>query len=108
MTVQIITLAGEEYVVVPRMEYEALREAVDEDASDADLVRRVLDDPGEELAPFEISERIAQGVPAKNECTSEINYPCQYGGTCVDLVGHYECLCTSMYTGINCSERGIV
>ena len=61
MTVQIITLASEEYVVVPRMEYEALREAADGDASDAALVRRVLDDPDEELAPLELSERIARG-----------------------------------------------
>lgn len=47
-------------------------------------------------------------VSARNECTSDRFYPCQHGGTCVDLVGRYECLCTSMYTGVNCSERGIV
>ena len=47
-------------------------------------------------------------IPARNECASEGNYLCQHGGTCVDLVGRYECLCTSMYTGNDCSERGMM
>ena len=56
-----ITLGGEEYAVVPRAEYEALRNAVDEDAMDAAIIRRVLEDPGQELVPFELVKRIAGG-----------------------------------------------
>ena len=46
---------------------------------------------------------------ARNECRSAIGIdsPCQHGGTCVDLLAGYECLCTPVYTGINCSERGM-
>ena len=60
-TLQTVTLAGEEYAVVPRAEYEALREAVDGDAMDATIVRSVLEDPDQELVPFELVERIADG-----------------------------------------------
>ena len=56
-----ITLAGEEYAVVPRAEYEALRNAVDEDFVDAAIIRRVLDDPAEEVVPFDLANRIAGG-----------------------------------------------
>ncbi len=55
----IITLGGEEYFVVPRAEYEALRNAVDEDAMDSATIQRVLDDPDQELVPFELVKRIA-------------------------------------------------
>ena len=60
-TLQTVTLAGEEYAVVPRAEYEALRDAVDGDAMDATIIRSVLEDPDQELVPFELVERIADG-----------------------------------------------
>ena len=56
-----ITLGGQEYAVVPRAEYEALRNAVDEDAMDAAIIQRVLGDPDQELLPFELVKRIADG-----------------------------------------------
>lgn len=56
-----ITLGGQEYAVVPRAEYEALRNAVDEDAMDAAIIQRVLEDPDQELLPFELVKRIADG-----------------------------------------------
>ena len=56
-----ITLGGQEYAVVPRAEYEALRNAVDEDAMDAVIIQRVLEDPDQELLPFELVKRIAGG-----------------------------------------------
>ena len=35
-----------------------------------------------------------------NECASD---PCQNGGTCVDMVDGYECLCTDTgYEGTDC------
>lgn len=58
---QIVILAGEEYAIVPRAEYDALRTAVDEDAMDAAIIQRVLDDPDQELVPFELAKRIADG-----------------------------------------------
>ena len=60
--VQTITLAGKEYAVLPRAEYDALRAAVDEDAMDAAIIRRELDDPDQELAPLDLAKRIAQGT----------------------------------------------
>ena len=60
-TLQTVTLAGEEYAVVPRAEYEALRDAVAGDAMDATIIRSVLEDPDQELVPFELVERIADG-----------------------------------------------
>ena len=60
-TLPTITLGGEEYAVVPRAEYEALRNAVDEDAMDAAIIQRVLEDPDQELVPFELVKRIAGG-----------------------------------------------
>ena len=56
-----ITLGGEEYAVVPRAEYEALRNAVDEDAMDAAIIQRALEVPNQELVPFELAKRIAGG-----------------------------------------------
>ena len=56
-----ITLGGKEYAVVPRAEYEALRDAVDEDAMDAAIIQRVLKDPDQELVSFELAKRIADG-----------------------------------------------
>ena len=60
-SIQTITLAGEEYAVVPRAEYEALRDAVDEDAMDASIIQRFLEDSDQELVPFELVRRIADG-----------------------------------------------
>ena len=58
---QTITLAGEAYVVVPLSEYQALRNAVDEDAMDAAAMRRVLQDPDEESVPIELVDRLLAG-----------------------------------------------
>ncbi len=58
---QFVTLAGEQFAIVPRAEYEILCSAADEDALDAAILRRSLDDPGEEIVPFELAERIADG-----------------------------------------------
>ncbi len=60
--VQTITLAGKEYAVVPRAEYDALRAAVDEDAMDTAIIRRELEDPDQELAPLDLAKRIADGA----------------------------------------------
>ena len=46
-TPQTLTLAGEDYVVIPRDEYERLRAAADEDAADVAAIQRVRDDPDE-------------------------------------------------------------
>ena len=59
--IQTVTLAGEDYAVVPLAEYEALRNAVTEDAMDVAIVRRVLEDPDQELVPFTLVKRIANG-----------------------------------------------
>lgn len=40
--------------------------------------------------------------PDINECESG---PCQNGGTCLDSLNSYQCLCTEGYEGDNC-ERG--
>ena len=58
---QILTLGGEEYAVVPLGEYEALRSSVDEDRADIAAAHCILEDPSEELVPFELAERIAAG-----------------------------------------------
>ena len=50
-TPQTLSLAGEDYVLIPRGEYERLRAAPDEDAADVGVIRRVLDDPDETWAP---------------------------------------------------------
>ena len=59
--IQTVTLAGEDYVIVPLSEYDALRNAVDEDALDAAVLRRVLDDPDQEWVPADVVKRIAKG-----------------------------------------------
>ena len=55
------TLGGEKYAVVPRAEYEALRNAVDEDAMDAAILQRFLEEPDQEVIPFELVRRIVSG-----------------------------------------------
>lgn len=59
--IQTLTLAGRDYAVVPLAEYEALRSAVDEDTMNAAIIKRVLEDPDQELVPFELVKRIADG-----------------------------------------------
>ena len=59
--IQTVTLAGEDYAVVPLAEYDALRNAVNEDAMDAAIMKRVLEDPDQELVPFALVKRIADG-----------------------------------------------
>ena len=60
-SLQTVTLGGEEYAVVPLAEYEALQNAVDEDVLDAAIIRQVLEDPDQELVPFELVKRIDGG-----------------------------------------------
>ncbi|MXY24049.1 MAG: helix-turn-helix transcriptional regulator [Acidobacteria bacterium] len=60
-TPQTLTLAGEDYVVIRREEYEQLRAAADEDAADLAVIRRVLDDPDQIWAPADLVRRIAEG-----------------------------------------------
>ena len=48
--------------------------------------------------------------PAQNlVLTAEINScessPCQFGGSCEDLIGGYKCHCTAPYEGVNCEKR---
>ncbi len=59
---QTLTFSGKDYTVVPREEFEALRDTVDEDEMEIAVARRVLGDADEELVPFELAERIAAGV----------------------------------------------
>ena len=58
---RLLRLRGEDYAIVPLAEYEALRNAVNEDAMDAAIMKRVLDDPEQELVPFTLVKRIADG-----------------------------------------------
>ena len=60
-TPQTLTLAGEDYVVIPRDEYERLRAAADEDAAAVAAIPRVLDDPDETWVPAELVRRIVEG-----------------------------------------------
>ena len=60
-TPQTLTFAGKDYVVIRRDEYEQLRAAADEDATDAAIIRRVLDDPKQTWAPADLVRRIAEG-----------------------------------------------
>ena len=55
------TLGGEEYAIVPRTEYDALRKADDENAMDAAILQRILEDPHQEVVPFELVRRIVNG-----------------------------------------------
>ena len=57
-TPQTLTLAGEVYVVIPRHEYQHLRDAADEDVA---AVQRVLDDPDETWAPAVLVRRLVKG-----------------------------------------------
>ena len=59
---QTLTFSGKDYTVVPREEFEALCDTVDEDEMDIAVARRVLEDTNEEFVPFELAERIAAGV----------------------------------------------
>ena len=59
--VQTVTLAGEDYAIVPLAEYEALRNAVNEEVMDAAIMKRVLEDPDQEFVPFTLVKRIANG-----------------------------------------------
>ncbi len=59
---QILTFNDKEYAVVPRDEYEALRDIVNEDEADIAVARRVLEDADEEIVPFELAEHIAVGT----------------------------------------------
>ena len=58
---QTFTLAGEEYVVVRRAEYDALRGAVREEVADATLLSQILEDPNEEWVPADVVKRLAAG-----------------------------------------------
>ena len=60
-TPQTLTLAGEDYVVIRRDEYEQLRAAADEDATDVAIIQRVLDDPDQTWAPADLVKRVAEG-----------------------------------------------
>lgn len=60
-TIQTLSLAGEEFAVVPLAEYEALRNLAEEDAVDSAIIQRILEDPDQELVPFELSKRLADG-----------------------------------------------
>lgn len=59
--IQTITLAGERYAVIPFAEYDALRTAVDEDALDAAVLRRILDDSSQEWVPAHLVKRLIDG-----------------------------------------------
>ena len=59
---QTLKFSGKDYTVVPREEFEALRDTVDQDEIDIAVARRVLEDADEELVPFELAERIAADV----------------------------------------------
>ena len=57
ITPQTLTLAGEDYVVIPRDEYERLRAAADADAADVAAIHRAL----ETRAPAELVRNIVEG-----------------------------------------------
>lgn len=59
--IQTVILAGEEYVVVPRAEYDALRSAAHEELADAAILAQILEDPDEEWVPADVVRRIAEG-----------------------------------------------
>jgi hypothetical protein len=41
--------------------------------------------------------------PDKNECTDFVE-ACEYGGTCVNRIGGFECICPRGRTGPTCSD----
>ena len=47
--------------VIRRDEYEQLRAAADEDATDVAIIQRILDDPDQTWAPADLVRRIAEG-----------------------------------------------
>ena len=59
-----LTRDGEQHVEVPLAEYRALLDAADEDAVDAAILRRVLDDPDQEWVPADVVTRMAAGENA--------------------------------------------
>lgn len=59
---QLLTLDGKEYAVIPRGDYEALLNAIDEDETHIAAARRILENLNEELVPFELAEQIAAGI----------------------------------------------
>ena len=63
---QTLTLAGEGCVVIRLDEYEQLRAAADEDATDAAIIQRVLDDPDQTRAPADLVRRA--GRPSARGC----------------------------------------
>ena len=42
-----------------------------------------------------------------NECVTLLN-PCKNGGTCIDTVGSYECICPDQWSGVNCDNGGFM
>ncbi|XP_072912071.1 fibulin-7 isoform X3 [Hemitrygon akajei] len=48
---------------------------------------------------FSVTKPTANQQSEINECTSN---PCQNGGTCVDAVNRYTCICPSLWTGSHC------
>ena len=63
---QTITLAGEEYVVVPRADYDALRSAAQDKISDNSLLAQVLADPDEEwVRPMSLRRKALRENPVR-------------------------------------------
>lgn len=58
---QTVTLAGQDYAVIPLAEYQTLKDAADEDSLDSAIMRRVLDDPNQEWVPADVVKRLANG-----------------------------------------------
>ncbi len=71
-TPQTLPLASEDYLVIPRDEYERLRAAADEDAADVAAIQRVLDDPDETWAPADLVRRILAGEHIPSSYVSAI------------------------------------
>ena len=59
---QTLTFSGKDYTVVPRDDFETLYDSVDEDEMNIIVAGRTSDDTDDELVPFELAERIADGV----------------------------------------------
>lgn len=54
-----ITIANEEYAVIPLVEYDTL--CAIEDAADSAALQRVFDDPDQEFVPGEVVDRLING-----------------------------------------------